>query len=40
MAKYIQQQIESHLWGSANILRGSIDTSDYKSYILGLLFLK
>lgn len=33
-------QLESHLWESANILRGSIDSSDYKNYIFGLLFLK
>nr|WP_239540827.1 type I restriction-modification system subunit M [Pullulanibacillus pueri] len=32
--------MESHLWESANILRGSIDSSDYKNYIFGLLFLK
>lgn len=40
MPKLTQQQLESHLWESANILRGSIDSSDYKSYIFGLLFLK
>lgn len=40
MLKLTQQQLESHLWESANILRGSIDSSDYKSYIFGLLFLK
>ena len=40
MSKLTQQQLESHLWASANILRGSIDSSDYKSYIFGLLFLK
>ena len=34
------QELESHLWGAANILRGSIDSSDYKHYIFGLLFLK
>ena len=32
--------LESWLWGSADILRGSIDSSDYKNYIFGLLFLK
>ena len=40
MPKLTQQQLEAHLWESANILRGSIDSSDYKSYIFGLLFLK
>lgn len=40
MSKLTQQQLESHLWESANILRGSIDSSDYKNYIFGLLFLK
>lgn len=34
------QQIKSHLWESANILRGSIDSSDYKNFIFGLLFFK
>jgi len=34
------QQLKSHLWESANILRGSIDSSDYKNYIFGLLFFK
>ncbi len=33
--------LESHLWEAANILRGSpIDRSDWKSYILPLLFFK
>ena len=32
--------LESHLWESANILRGSIDSGDFKNYILGLMFLK
>jgi type I restriction enzyme M protein len=40
MAQLTLQQLEAHLWESANILRGSIDSSDYKSYIIGLLFLK
>jgi len=34
------EKLEAHLWASANILRGSIDASDYKNYIFGLLFLK
>ncbi|HFK1809842.1 TPA: type I restriction-modification system subunit M [Bacillus cereus] len=40
MEKLTLQQLESHLWESANIMRGSIDSSDYKNYIFGLLFLK
>ena len=34
-------QLESHLWEAANILRGSpVDRTDWKSYILPLLFWK
>jgi len=40
MAKLNLETLTSHLWESANILRGSIDASDYKNYIFGLLFLK
>lgn len=40
MSKLTQQELESHLWKSADILRGSVDSSDYKNYIFGLLFLK
>jgi len=33
--------LESHLWAAANILRGSpVDRTDWKSYILPLLFFK
>ncbi|WP_262895926.1 type I restriction-modification system subunit M N-terminal domain-containing protein [Marivirga aurantiaca] len=31
--------LEAWLWDSANILRGSIDSSDFKNHILRLLFL-
>ena len=40
MAKLNLETLKSHLWESANILRGSIDASDYKNYIFGMLFLK
>lgn len=40
MSTMTLQQLESHLWGAANILRGKIDSSDYKHYIFGLLFFK
>ena len=33
-------QLEQYLWSAADILRGSIDSSDYKTYIFSLLFLK
>lgn len=33
-------QLESHLWESANILRGPVDAADFKTYILPLLFFK
>jgi len=38
--KLTLESLESWLWDSANILRGSIDSSDFKNYIFGLLFLK
>jgi type I restriction enzyme M protein len=32
--------VQRILWSADDILRGSIDSSDYKNYIFGLLFLK
>jgi type I restriction enzyme M protein len=32
--------LNAHLWKSADILRNTIDSSDYKVYIFGFLFLK
>lgn len=40
MSKLTLQQLESHLWKSADILRGSVSSVSYKNYIFGLLFLK
>jgi type I restriction enzyme M protein len=40
LGKLTREALERHLWSAADILRGSIDSSDYKNYILGLLFLK
>lgn len=39
-AKLTCEQLEGYLWAAADILRGSIDSSDYKGFIFGLLFLK
>lgn len=33
-------KLEGYLWSAADILRGSIDSSDYKNFIFGLLFVK
>lgn len=33
-------ELEAHLWESANILRGPVDQADFKSYVFPLLFLK
>jgi len=40
MEKVNLELLKSHLWKSADILRGHIDAADYKNYIFGLLFLK
>ena len=38
--KVSMETLKTHLWKSADILRGHIDAADYKNYIFGLLFLK
>ena len=35
-----KSELEAYLWGAANLMRGSIDPSEYKNYIFPLLFLK
>lgn len=32
--------LKKWLWGSANIMRGTVDSSDFKNYIFGLIFIK
>jgi len=35
-----KKQLESQLWGIANLLRGKISADDYRDYILGFIFYK
>ncbi len=37
---FILSDLESHLWESANILRGPVDAADFRTYIFPLLFFK
>ncbi len=40
MGKATQQDIESWLWESANILRGPVDPANLRDFVFPLLFLK
>lgn len=40
MSKITLAELESHLWGAADILRGRITASSFMHYIFGLLFFK
>jgi type I restriction enzyme M protein len=35
-----KSELYSSLWSSCDVLRGGMDTSQYKDYVLSLLFIK
>ena len=40
MSEGQKRQLETQLWGIANLLRGKISADDYRDYILGFIFYK
>ncbi len=40
MSKVSQQEINDILWKACDSFRGTIDATDYKNYILTMLFVK
>lgn len=40
MSSEQSKTLESALWGAANVLRGKMDASEYKNYLLGLIFYR
>lgn len=40
MSDELKKELEKQLWNIANELRGNIDPNEFKSYILGFIFLK
>jgi type I restriction enzyme M protein len=40
MSEDQRRQLDTQLWGIANLLRGKVDPDDYRDYILGFIFYK